>query len=81
MRGGLREKRNCLRETENDPEACKNLRAELSIQAFSGTEASRLDQAHLIATGGELTTLIALDDHATPGLDADHPGTHPTKGG
>ena len=30
-----------------------------------GTEAGRFDQAHLIASGGEFSTLVALHDHAT----------------
>lgn len=46
----------------------------------SGPEPCRLDQTHLIATGGEFPTLIALDDNPTSGLDADHPGAHPAKG-
>ena len=31
----------------------------------SGAEASGLDQADLIAAGGEFPTLVALNDHAT----------------
>ena len=45
-----------------------------------GAEAGGFDQAHLIATGGEFTALIALHHHAATGFDADHTGAHPTKG-
>ena len=47
----------------------------------SGAETGGFDQADLIAAGSELTALIALDDHATAGFDADHPGTNPAEGG
>ena len=47
----------------------------------SGAEASGLDQAHLVATGREFTTLIALNDHATTRFHTDHPGTNPAKSG
>ena len=47
----------------------------------SGTKASGLDQAHLVATGGEFTTLIALHHHATARLHADHPGANPAESG
>ena len=45
-----------------------------------GAEAGGLNQAHLIATGGEFTALIALHHDAATGFDADHTGTHPAKG-
>ena len=47
----------------------------------SGTETGRFNQAHLVATGGEFTTLVALHHNAATGFDADHPGAHPTEGG
>jgi hypothetical protein len=45
----------------------------------SGAKPSGFNQTDLIATSGELTTLIALDDHASTGFDPDHPGANPTQ--
>ena len=50
-------------------------------RSVSGTEASGFDQAHLVAACRELTTLIALNDHATTRFHSDHPGTNPAEGG
>ncbi len=50
-----------------------------ALQKDSGTETGWLNQPDLVATGRELAPLVALDDHATSGFDADHPGTHPAK--
>jgi hypothetical protein len=51
------------------------------ISSNSGTEPSGFNQTHLVATGRELTTLVALYDHATTRFHSDHPGTNPAKGG
>ena len=45
----------------------------------SGPETGRLDQPHLVTTGRELTTLVALNHHPTPGLDANDAGANPTQ--
>lgn len=47
----------------------------------SGAEAGGFDQTDLIATGGELPPLVALDHDPTSGLDPDDPGPDPAKGG
>ena len=47
----------------------------------SGTEAGGLDQADLIAAGGEFTTLIALYHHTATGFDPDHAGANPAESG
>ena len=47
----------------------------------SGAKAGGLDQTHLVATGSEFTTLIALHYHTTARLHADHPGANPAKSG
>ncbi len=51
------------------------------VRGPSGTETGWLDQAHLVAAGGEFTALVALDHHATAGFHADHPGTNPAQSG
>ena len=51
-----------------------------SVRA-SGAKTGGFNQANLVATGREFTALVALDDHATPGFDPDHPGPNPAKGG
>ena len=45
----------------------------------SGPETGRLNQAHLIATGREFTTLIALHNNATTGLNANDASANPTQ--
>ena len=47
----------------------------------SGPEPRWLNQANLIAPGGEFTALIALDDNASTGFDAYDTGTNPAEGG
>jgi len=50
------------------------------VQTVSGAKAGGLDQTHLVATGCEFATLIALHHNATTRFDADHPGTNPAEG-
>jgi len=45
-----------------------------------GAETGGFNQAHLIAPGGELPTLITLDHHPATGFNPDHPSPHPAKG-
>ncbi len=47
---------------------------------ISGAEAGRFDQAHLVAPGSELPSLIALNHHPATGFNPDHPGPYPAKG-
>jgi hypothetical protein len=44
------------------------------------SETSGFDQTNLVATCCEFKALVALNDHATAGLDPDDPSPHPAKG-
>ncbi len=46
----------------------------------SGPEAGGFDQPYLIATSGEFTPLVALNNNATAGFDTDHASPHPAEG-
>jgi hypothetical protein len=45
-----------------------------------GTETGWLDQTHLIASGCEFPTLVALHDYPTSRFNTDHAGPNPTEG-